>query len=177
MTFSDLYRGHARRLARMAQRMLGSANDAEDIAHDAFLRAYVAELGDSTDLSAALLTVTTRRLALNEIRNRTRRATHTVGDVGSLGVLSTDDPAADLETVELRRSIVAAMAEMPPQCCNVFRMRKIEDLSHAEISARLGISPKMVERHLTRALKLCRSRLISDGHVSASIHADREETR
>lgn len=148
--------------------MLGSANDATDLAHEAFLRAYMAELGERTELSSALLTVIARRLALNEIRNRTRRATDVVGDMHELGVYSQDDPGTHLEYAELRRSIDAAMAEMPPQCRRVFRMRKIDDMSHAEIAAALGISTKTVERHLTKALRLLRERLVSEGYGDAA---------
>ena len=148
--------------------MLGSANDAADIAHDAFLRAYVAELGNRTELSGALLTVTARRLALNEIRNRTRRATDAVGDLHDLGVLSSDDPGSHYEDAELRQAIDLAVADMPPQCQRVFRMRKIDEMSHASIASELGISHKTVERHMTKAIKLLRERLASHGYRDAA---------
>lgn len=166
MALAELYLSNVRRLERLTRRVLGSSNDSEDIVHDAFLRAYVAELGDATELSAALLTVTARRLALNEIRNRARRATDIMGDMSHLGVyFPDDDPASHLACVELRCSIEKAMAEMPPQCRRVFELRRLDGHSHAEIVARLGISAKMVERHLTRALRICRARLIEDGHM------------
>lgn len=164
MNLQDIYRTKSRRLQSMLARMLGSYNDAEDLAHDAFLRAYVAELGDRTELSSALLTVTARRLALNEIRKRTRRSTDMVGDMDSSGVYSSDDPGAAIENSELKRSIHRAMEAMPPQCRQVFRMRKIDDMSHLEIASALGISPKTVERHIGKAIKICRATLIEDGH-------------
>jgi DNA-directed RNA polymerase specialized sigma24 family protein len=34
-------------------------------------------------------------------------------------------------------------------------MNRIEELTHAEIAARLGISTKTVQRHIERALRLC----------------------
>jgi RNA polymerase sigma factor (sigma-70 family) len=167
MEFANLYRRNVRRLERTVSRLLGSADNAKDIVHDAFLRAYVAELGDRTELSSALLTVTARRLALNEIRNRTRRATDTMGDMSALGVYSNDDQVAALEGAQLRDSIEAAMAAMPAQCRRVFQMRKVDELSHAEIGGALGISKKTVERHVTKAISICRARLIADGHLPA----------
>jgi RNA polymerase sigma factor (sigma-70 family) len=165
MALSDLYRLHARRLERMVARMLGSTGDAADLAQDAFLRAYAAELGDRTQLSSALLTVTARRLALNEIRNRTRRATDSVGEIEAFGVPAIDNPAVEAERAELRRSLDSAVAMMPPRCRQVFVMRKLDGMTHQEIAAALGISPKTVERHLTKAITICRDKLTADGHA------------
>lgn len=161
----------------MLVRMLGSEPDAADLTQDAFLRIYAAELGDRTELSSALLTVTARRLALNEIRNRTRRATDTVGDIDSLGVMAIDDPASIAEQHELAASLEKAISTMPLQCGKVFRMRKVDGLSHAEIAAELGISTKTIERHLTKAIKICRDHLIADGHLPSVSLADRDSAK
>lgn len=176
MDIAGLYRDQMRRLERRLARMLGSA-DAADVAHEAFLRVYAAELGNRTTLSSSLLTVTAQRLALNVIRNQTRRATELVGDVESLGVLSSDDPAAGLEAGELAASLEAAIAAMPSQCRRVFQLRKIEGRSHAEIAVALGIAPKTIERHLTKALRICRERLAADGHLAgAALPAHEQES-
>ncbi|MGH8547062.1 MAG: sigma-70 family RNA polymerase sigma factor, partial [Methylococcales bacterium] len=52
-----------------------------------------------------------------------------------------------------------AVAELPPKCRQVFLLRKVEQLSHAEIAERLGISRSMVEKHLHRAMMHCRDRI------------------
>jgi RNA polymerase sigma factor (sigma-70 family) len=109
----------------MVRRMLGTDVGAEDLVHDAFLRNYAVSVADGTPLSRSLLTITARRLALNELRNRKRRATEAVGDFDALGVLSSDDPAAHAEAQELVEALNAAMVTMPPQCREVFRLRKI----------------------------------------------------
>lgn len=168
MSLQDLYRAHSARIERMLARMLGaSAADAPDLMQDAFLRAYAAELGDRTELSQALLTVTARRLALNAIRNRTRRATDLVGDFEPLGVLSDEDIAAQAEGSQMQASLQRAIERMPPQCRLVFELRKFDGQSHAEIAARMGLSTKTVERHLTKAIRICRDQLTADGHLSA----------
>lgn len=173
MKLTNLYRDNARRLERMIGRVLGSGADASDLTHDAFLRVFAAELGGRTELSTALLTITARRLALNELRNRTRRATDGVGDIESLSVLSDDDPVGQSEHTQLLAALENAMAAMPPQCRQVFRMRKVEGMSHADIATDLCISPKTVERHVTKAIKICREYLIARGHIAPGDSVDR----
>jgi RNA polymerase sigma factor (sigma-70 family) len=168
MDLPTLYMSRAGALKRRLTRMLGSPADAEDVVQDAFMRIYVAELGDRTELSAALLTVTARRLALNTIRNRVRRGTDAVGDMDTLGVLSSDRASDGVEAAEIEASLGSAMAAMPPQCRQVFRMRKIDGSSHAEIAAALGIASKTVERHLTKALKICRDQFAQDGYIACA---------
>ena len=48
---------------------------------------------------------------------------------------------------------LSAIEELPDQSKKVFRLSRLEDLSHKEIGARLSISPKTVESHITRALR------------------------
>jgi RNA polymerase sigma-70 factor (ECF subfamily) len=52
-----------------------------------------------------------------------------------------------------------AIAELPEGCKAVLLLRKIELLSHREISERLGIAVSTVEKQHARALRLLRSAL------------------
>jgi RNA polymerase sigma-70 factor (ECF subfamily) len=163
----DLYRAHSKRVERMIAHMLGSSSDASDLMQETFLRVYASELGDRTEVSQAILTVTARRLALNEIRNQTRRRTDLVGDFEALGVQALDDPEAQAEDNQVQMSLRRAIGQMPPQCRRVFELRTMGGLTHSEISLQLGISPKTVERHMTKAIRICRERMIADGHLAA----------
>lgn len=156
MSLLDIYRARRRALERYVQRLLGNAEEAADVSQEAFLRVYAAELGDQTPVSEALLYTVARNLALSELRKRTSRATDTVGDWDELRV---EDTGLSVETLLQNRqrvaAVEAAMERMAPKCLEVFRLRKIDNLSHAEIARQLDISPKTVERHITRALQLC----------------------
>jgi len=50
----------------------------------------------------------------------------------------------------------AAIAGLPAGCRQVLLLRKVEQLSHAEISHRLGIAISTVEKQHARALRLLR---------------------
>jgi RNA polymerase sigma factor (sigma-70 family) len=163
MTLLEIYRQRRIGLERFVRRMLGNADEAADVAQEAFLRVYAAELGHQTPISEALLYTAARNLALTELRKRTSRATDSMADMSELSIeASGSDPEAIASNRQMIAAVELAMTRMPPRCLEVFRMRKIDDLSHADISKRLGISTKSVERHITHALQICHEALTKD---------------
>lgn len=58
---------------------------------------------------------------------------------------------------DLNEKIIDAINNLPPQCQEVFRLSRIEELSHKEIADKLHISPKTVERHITIAFQKLKS--------------------
>lgn len=160
MNLIEIYRQRSKALERYVRRLLGNGADAADVSQEAFLRVYAAELGGQTPVSEALLYTVARNLALSELRKRTTRATDTMGDMDVLGVIAPGaNPEAQMEERQLIDAVEAAMQRMAPKCLEVFQLRKIDNLSHAEIGQRLEISTKTVERHITRALQLCHEAL------------------
>lgn len=64
-----------------------------------------------------------------------------------------------LEFNELRNKIDAAVKKLPEQCRLVFELSRFEELKNSQIADKLGLSPKTVEAHLTKALKILRREL------------------
>ena len=162
MKFTELYRQRHKALERYVRRLLGNGEDAADVSQEVFLRAYAAELGHATPMSEALLYTAARNLALTELRKRTFRATDAMGDLADLQL---HDGGNHLLAFQMGFGIAAiemAMSRMAPKCLEVFRLRKIEDASHASIAKQLDISQKTVERHMTRALQLCHEVLVEE---------------
>ena len=60
---------------------------------------------------------------------------------------------------ELQQRIDKAINELPPRCCEVFRLSRTEQLSYAEIAEQLGISKNTVETQMVNALRQLRSQL------------------
>lgn len=173
MQFIALYKDRQKKLVRYVQRFLRSTAEAEDVSQEAFLRAYAAEVGGATAYSEALLYTVARNLALSELRKRTTRASEEYEELFHRDAnQSRNDPEAQVIDRDLIACVERAMSRMPPKCLEVFQMRKIDDMSHAEISAQLGISVKTIERHLTKALRICRETMDSNRHQVNVVEVD-----
>lgn len=48
------------------------------------------------------------------------------------------------------------LAELPPKCRLAFMLSRFDGLTYPQVAAKMGISVKMVEKHITRALVACR---------------------
>lgn len=57
---------------------------------------------------------------------------------------------------ELQGQILQGMSTLPEKCKEVFLLKRVQHLSTHEIASQLNISPKTVENHMTRALKILR---------------------
>lgn len=60
---------------------------------------------------------------------------------------------------ELQKSLSEAIAELPPKCREVFEMSRYNGMKNKEIAKHLNISIKAVEGHISKALRLLKTRL------------------
>jgi RNA polymerase sigma factor (sigma-70 family) len=155
--FSSLYRATISPLRRYLARLLGNTSEAQDVAHDAYMRVYPSVENKSADKPEALLYVTARRLAINRLKRRSISPLAPEGAAlethasGSPGVAQQVMARQELSMLE------QAIAELPEGCRTVLLLRKVELLSHREIAERLGIAVSTVEKQHARALRLLRA--------------------
>ena len=160
-SFTDLYRATVQPLRRFLARMLTDHTEAQDVAHDAYLR-ILPQLDDNSARNPeALLYVTARRLALNRLKRRHRSPI----DAAASPEIEPADPESDTARQAIVRQelklLEHAIADLPAGCRSVLRLRHDEQLSHREIADRLGIAVSTVEKQHARALRLLRASLDS----------------
>jgi RNA polymerase sigma factor (sigma-70 family) len=171
--FAGLYLATVAPLRRYLARFLRDSSEAQDVAHDAYLRVYPIIQNDSAEKPEALLYTTARRLAINRLKRQKNAPVATSTDQAnraaslSAGVVQTVQARQELEQLE------AAIAELPPGCRAVLLLRKVELLSHQEIADRLGIAISTIEKQHARALRLLRSKMQSTR--SSSHHVPEKE--
>src|SRR5215207_5659261 len=68
--FASVYRATLAPLRRYLTRLLGNTTEAQDVAHDAYLRVYPTSNESTADQPEAVLYTTARRLAINRLKRR-----------------------------------------------------------------------------------------------------------
>jgi RNA polymerase sigma-70 factor (ECF subfamily) len=160
-SFADLYRATIQPLRRFLARLLTDRNEAQDIAHDAYLRILPHLDSHSARNPEALLYVTARRLALNRLK-RSRRSPIDATATPAIEPMASEADAAQQAIVRQELELLEhAIADLPAGCRSVLLLRNIDRLSHREIAERLGIAVSTVEKQHARALRLLRESLDS----------------
>jgi len=150
--FAALVQRYQSPLVSFAYRYLGSREEAEDVAQDAFVRAYLS-LGDLRVPQAFAGYLF--QIALNLCRKRwSRRAT---------GPLPRPDPQPSVETEVLGRAeydrVAQAIAELPEDYRLPVSLRVDDGLSFAEIGELVGASEGACRMRYHRARQMLGARL------------------
>lgn len=172
--FAGLYRKTVAPLRRYLARFLRDSGEAQDVAHDAYLRIKPVMDRRSVEKPEALLYTTARRLAINHLKRRKISPVATNTDQPDLAAASTPGVARQVMARQEWERLEQAIAQLPEGCRTVLLLRKLEMLSHQEIADRLGIAVSTVEKQHARALRLLRANLTSQ---AAPADLDSQEAR
>lgn len=150
-TFARLFAESRDALRRYVRRLVRSQDTADEIVQEAFLRTYVQ--GDAVQTPRAFLFSTARNLASDHRRHSRIAATDTLGDFDDSRVVSSCGPLEDqLIADEASKLLKEAVDRLPPQCHAAFVLKVFHGCSYKEISDRLGLSQKTVEKHIAGGL-------------------------
>ena len=175
-SFERLVLSQQDRLYSIALRMLGDPRDAEEVAQDAFVRAYRALAGYEADRIRDLqLRAWLATIVLNLCRNRVRR--HNVPQVpldGPTGVDAAASPAAALAAADPRGSpheaIVrresagrwaALLVALPLHYRAAVVLRHVDGLSYTEMSIALGKPEGTLKAQVHRGLAALRTAFLA----------------
>jgi RNA polymerase sigma-70 factor (ECF subfamily) len=130
----------------VAVRMLGNADDANDAAQTAFVKAFK-NLGTFDPRRRLFSWI--YRILLNECHNRRRdrRPTEPITPEMVVG----DSPADRFETEERRRRVQAAVLALPDNLREVIVLRHFAELSYEDIAETLHVAPSIVKSRLHTA--------------------------
>ncbi len=146
-------------LLRYLRSRVQNEEDAADIAQDAFTR--LLQYRDDPqveDLRLMLFRIANNLLTDFYRRNQRHHADAHVA-LDDAGPLTAGD-RPQLERVadeQALQRLKHAITRLPPKCRVVFILSRFHGLTHGQIARKLGISVKMVEKHITRALTSCQS--------------------
>lgn len=168
--FTFLYRRYWEELFITSAKTLRGKDEAADIVQDVFLSLWNRrkELNIQGSVAAYLHT-SVRYKCINYIeRNITRRDYLLRLTRVQINNFSTN-PEAKLILKEMQETIGKAVSSMPPKMQEVYKLSRLEHLSHKEIAEYLSISVETVKKHIHHALNLIRTDLPSNIYNSAAI--------
>lgn len=137
---------------------LGNAADAEDLAHETYLRlARVKDLDLIRNPEAYLIRIAANLANEFHLKQGRNPASVSLDDIYNTG--ADGDGMQHEENLQHRAEISKLehlLSELPPHYAAVLLMRKRDGYSPAEIAERLDIAPSTVTTYLKRALALLR---------------------
>lgn len=144
-------------LLRFLSRGLSEQSDAQDLAQEVFLRLLRVEDPDLIRHPRAYL----YRVAVNVIQEwRLRNRRFPIQDNHDLEQEPDEgEPMEQLEATERAQRLNAAVARLPARYRAVLMLRVNRGLTHKEVAEELGMTPRMVKRHLIKAYAKLRERL------------------
>lgn len=158
--FQTLYERYRDPIFRFAYRLLGSADAAEDVAHDCFL-SLMQDPGRFDPRRASL-----RTYIYAAARNLAAKRYHSSGREAGLDELGIEPESGDRHSPmtnvlegELAAEVERAVASLPPLQREALVLFEYEELSLAEIATVVGADSNTVKARLFRAREKLRNRL------------------
>lgn len=152
----EIIRRHHDSLIKFLRRRLSIADDADDVAQETYIRMMKYEGSREIRSPSAMLF----RIAVNVANDHGRAAQSRC----SSGHVAIDDLPLASEQPSAERSVLAdqnldmlldVIERLPPKCKHVFLLSRAEGMTYAEIAQHCGISVKMVEKQISRAVAAC----------------------
>jgi len=149
---------YMKRVVSIAWGIVRNAHDAEDLAQEAFVKAYqtIGRFKTGQPFGPWIYRIVTN-LALDVVKHRKRFRHEELRDVEPAA--RRDDADLLARSGELAERIDAAIESLPEMQRIVARLYLVEEFSHAEIAAMTGLSEGTVRSHLSLARGKLKERL------------------
>lgn len=162
--FQQLFDSYFQSLVTYAFRFVNDWQAAEDIAQDVFMALWMKK--EDIDFDQPVKPYLYRAIynrSINYLNSALMQkrieGVDTIDELISQEILSYNQHDA-LLLKEITAEINNFVETLPPQCRNVYKLSREENLKNKEIAARLDISEKAVEKHITKALTEIRNHLV-----------------
>ena len=173
--FEELVERYQARLVALMHHLVGSADEAEDLAQEVFFRVYRSrkKYRARAKFSTWLFTIA-NNLALNALRARQRRPAIPLQlrDSGPLGPRPAEQLARDkanqpvqhMQQAELAEVVRRALDQLNERQRMAVLLNKFEEMNYLEIAEIMGLTTKGVKSLLSRARTNLRSAL--EGYIN-----------
>jgi len=161
----DALMRHYDELVDHVRRRFGDKNFAHEVVHEVYMHVVRTRPREQDGTPLALLkhistckAIDLQRAATS--RNQWQESVDAVPDVN----LHHSDGEEILRGKQLIDALEIVIGDLPPRCREVFVLHKLQEMSQDEVAMQLGISRKMVGKHMERAMSAIRP-MWSEAHA------------
>jgi RNA polymerase sigma-70 factor (ECF subfamily) len=166
MSFNRLYNLWYRKSLAFAKSYVQDEMVAEDLVCDSLVKLWQLTRDREQDNPEAILLTILKNKALDYLKHEAVRKSVEERLVEAyrnelnlrISTLEACDPD-EMFLSEIKEIIRKTLDSLPRQTSNIFKMSRFGEYSVKEIALKHGITPKAVEYHITRSLKLLREKL------------------
>ena len=171
--FEELVRTHEKTVYNLALRLVGNPQDAEDMAQEAFLKAYrsLPEFRGESKFSVWLYRIVSN-VCLDHLRRQGRRPASSLTTEDEDGEEQQWDvpdesqsPERLLEQKLTREAVQRGLETLPADQRQILLLREIRGMSYEEIGQTLDLEPGTVKSRIFRARKKLVAWLLADGNI------------
>ncbi len=149
------FRGEFNSLSNLAYTVVKDTDEARDVVQQVFLNYW--QRRESIEIRGSAKGYFYKAV-LNTSINRLKKA-RTLMPIETLQQDKfVEEPAED--DTQMRDHLHRTINELPPVCQQVFRLSRFTNMTNKEIAEEMDISVKAVEKHITKAMKVLREKLI-----------------
>jgi RNA polymerase sigma-70 factor (ECF subfamily) len=150
-------------LTRYLRRVCPKREDIADLRQDIYVKAYEAAKTERPSQPRAFLFTVARNLVIDRIRRNRIVSIEPTSDLDVLNVLIDElTPERQLNAHQELKVLGWAFGLLPDKCREVVWLRKVDDVSQAEVAQLLGISVRTVEFHVQKGMRLLAQALFGD---------------
>lgn len=148
------YSSHHGWLLSWLRRRMGNSFDAADLTQDTFVCLLGEGRADDIREPRPFLATIARRLLARRRRRELLEAAY-IEALASLPAETAPSPESLSLALETLQQLDLALSGLPPPVRSAFLMAHVEELSYAQIAARLNVSGSSVKQYLARANRHC----------------------
>ncbi|HEY0685587.1 MAG TPA: sigma-70 family RNA polymerase sigma factor [Steroidobacter sp.] len=168
---------HEGALVRFISRVWPNRGEVEDIRQEAYVKVYEAAAIARPGAPKSFLFTVARNLMADRIRRSRIVSIELKGDLEALNVLVDELSAEERAGAREDFSRLARAFEMLPAVCReVVWLRKVESLSQKDVSRRLGVPARTVEKRVARGVRLLAQMVFGDSKPQRSDAARDQES-
>lgn len=151
---TELYREHHSWLLNWLSKQVACRIQAEDHAHDTFMRIIAARDVHNIREPRAYLTTIAKGILVNHWRRSTIEQAYWQSIAANPEQLAAS-PEHHVIILETLQEIDALLDQLPEKVRSAFLMSQLDGLTYVQIGERLGVSERMVKKYMARAMLHC----------------------